>query len=99
MAVLLIKESVAGRLELVSLSHAHYRDAIADVARRGLTSGIVYDALHVSAAVQASCSRIYTKNLEHFRSICPDQIIVSILDRWFPRQPNKAKRYAATLMA
>jgi len=76
-ALLLIKESVVGRLEIVSLSHAHYLDAIADVAQRGLTSGIVYDALHVSAAVQASCSRIYTINHEHFRSICPSQIIVS----------------------
>lgn len=76
-ALLLIKESVVGRLEIVSLNHAHYLDAITDVARRGLTSGIVYDALHVSAAIQVSCSRIYTNNLEHFRSICPTGIIVS----------------------
>ncbi len=76
-ALRLIKESVIGRLEIVSLNHAHYLDAIADVARRGLTSGIVYDALHVAAAVQASCSRIYTKNLVHFRAICPSQILVS----------------------
>ena len=50
-------------------------DAIADVARQRLTSGIVYD--HVSAALQASCSRIYTNNLAQFRSICPTGIIVS----------------------
>jgi hypothetical protein len=76
-AMLMIKESVVGRLEIVSLSHPHYLEAIADVARRDLSSGIVYDALHGSAAEQASCSRIYTNNLEHFRSICPSQIIVS----------------------
>lgn len=75
--MLLIKESVVGWLEIVSLSHAHYLDAITDVARRGLTSGIVYDALHISAAVQASCSCIYINNLELFRSICPNPIIVS----------------------
>jgi len=76
-ALLLIKESIIDRLEIVSLNPAHYLDAIADVARHGLTSGIVYDALHISAAVQASCSRIYTNNLEHFRTICPAQILVS----------------------
>jgi predicted nucleic acid-binding protein len=47
------------------------------VAKRGLASGIVYDALHVMAARKASCSRIYTQNLDHFRPLCPPEILLS----------------------
>ena len=76
-AMILIKESVAGRLEVISLDTSCYLEAIAVVSRRGLTSNIVYDALHVAAAMQAGCGRIYTYNLGHFRSICPGTIVVS----------------------
>ncbi len=73
----LIKESVLGRLEIISLDQNDYIEAIAAVAKRGLASGIVYDALHVMAARKASCSRIYTQNLDHFRPLCPPEILLS----------------------
>ncbi len=36
---------------------------------RGLTGGIIYDALHLEAARKAGCARIYTYNLAHFRAL------------------------------
>ena len=76
-ALQLIKESVLKRLEVVSLDQADYLEAITAAAKHGLTSGIVYDALHVVAAKKASCIRIYTNNLDHFRPLCPPEILLS----------------------
>ena len=76
-ALRLIDESVRKRLEIISLDQADYLEAIAAVAKLGLTSGIVHDALHVVAAKKASCSRIYTNNLDHFRPLCPPEILPS----------------------
>ena len=73
----LIRESVVARMEIVSLNQAEYLEAIANVSVRGLSSGIIYDALHVAAAVKSSCSRIYTYNLEHFRLLCPPGMLLS----------------------
>jgi len=73
----LIEESILGRLEVIPLEVDDYREAITMVAARGLSSGIIYDALHVRAAIKASCERIYTKNLDHFRPLCPRHIVLS----------------------
>ena len=73
----MIRESVVGRMEIVSHDQAEYLEAIATVAKRGLSSGILYDALHVTAAIKTSCERIHTYKLEHFRPICPSTILLS----------------------
>ncbi|MFO8043030.1 MAG: PIN domain-containing protein [Alkalispirochaeta sp.] len=62
----LIDETFVARLTVVSLKTPAYTEAIARVAGQGLVSGVVYDALHVVAAEQAQCSRIYTYNTDHF---------------------------------
>jgi predicted nucleic acid-binding protein len=76
-ALALIRESIVGRMEIVSLDQAEYLEAIANVSMRGLSSGIIYDALHIAASIKSSCSRIYTYNLDHFRSLCPPGILLS----------------------
>jgi predicted nucleic acid-binding protein len=74
----LVAESVAGRLTVRALSRADYLEAIALVARSGLTSGAVYDALHVAAAMKSRSERILTYNHRHFRGLTPDQITVAM---------------------
>ena len=76
-AFALIERSVMGRLEIIELDKADYRAAVAKVVECGLTSGIIYDALHARAAEKAGCQRIYTYNLHHFRSLCPSNVLVS----------------------
>ncbi len=73
----LIAESVAGRLAVRALSKADYLEAVDLVARAGLTSGAVYDALHVVAAMKSRSERIFTYNLRHFRQLTPDHITVA----------------------
>ena len=60
----LIERSVMGRLEVIELEAADYRVALARVVECGLTSGIIYDALHARVAEKAGCQRIYTYNLK-----------------------------------
>ena len=72
----LIADSVAGRLTVRGLSEADYLDAIAMVAKAGLMSGAVYDALHVVAAIKSRSERIVTYNARHFRSLAPEHIVV-----------------------
>ena len=76
-ARMLIEESIFKRVEVVELDRKRYRNAIELVAIKGLTSGIIYDALHVEAAKKASCSRIYTYNIDHFEALAPETIAVS----------------------
>ncbi|MFP4067441.1 MAG: type II toxin-antitoxin system VapC family toxin [Spirochaetaceae bacterium] len=76
-ARMLIEESILGRLEIVELNNVDYMNAIENVSVRGLTSGIIYDALHVEAAKKASCSRIYTYNINHSEALITEGISVS----------------------
>lgn len=76
-ARIIIEESILSRIEVVSLDQPEYVEAINKVANQGLTSGVVYDALHVMAAEKAGCERIYTYNPDHFRPVCPVGIQVT----------------------
>jgi|SRR6056297_776647 len=75
-ARILIEESILQRLQVVELDKSAYQHAVESVSSRGLTSGIIYDALHVEAAKQAACSRIYTYNIDHFEALSPQEITV-----------------------
>lgn len=73
----LVEESILPRFTVVDLDTDDYRASLQAVAHAGLTSGIVYDALHVTAARKTGCDRILTYNLAHFEAICPAEISVS----------------------
>ncbi len=74
---MLIEESVRARLEVIELKTVEYMHALENVSAKGLTSGIIYDALHLEAAKKSSCSRIYTYNLNHFEVIAPNDLTIS----------------------
>lgn len=76
-ARMLIEENMLARLHVVELNGLDYAHALGTAAHKGLTSGIIYDALHVEAAKKAGCSRIYTYNISHFRALSPEEILVS----------------------
>jgi predicted nucleic acid-binding protein len=76
-ARMLIEESILKRLGVVELDGKDYLSAIELVSGKGLASGIIHDALHVKAAGKASCSRIYTCTINHFKALVPEGIVVS----------------------
>lgn len=68
---LLLIEQVLSHLTPVPLSTEHYLQTLTKAASAKLTSGRIYDALLLEAAVQSKADRIYTLNLKHFRAIAP----------------------------
>jgi predicted nucleic acid-binding protein len=69
---LLSLDSVAARLDLITLDVSEYRNAIRDAAQIGITGGTIYDALSGRCAIKARASKIYTWNMAHFRLLGPD---------------------------
>jgi len=75
-ACLLIEENFINRLKLIELSGTDYAEAIRRASGLGLSSGVIYDALHLACAEKASCERIYTYNLSDFQRFRADEIEV-----------------------
>ena len=75
-AARLIEENFLEHLEVIPLSTADYKAAIARVATLGLRSGAIYDALHVRCAERAGCDRILTYNTADFARLAPPGIEV-----------------------
>lgn len=59
-------------MRVVSLTSEEYFETVQAMADRGLTGGIVYDALLMRCAAKAEADAIYTLNERHFRMIAPD---------------------------
>ena len=68
----LLVEQISQRLTVVALDEAEYRNAIRDLADRGLGGGRVYDALLLACARKSQAETIYTWDEKHFRQIAPD---------------------------
>lgn len=73
----LIEANFINRLNVVGLSRTDYRKAMQLCADRGRTSGQVYDALHLIAALKSGCTRLFTCNLKHFQQLATDSIEVA----------------------
>jgi predicted nucleic acid-binding protein len=70
-ARLLIETNFVERLTVVELGLADYRRALRRVARLGLRSGVVYDALHLGCAEQGGYERLVTFNAKDFERLEP----------------------------
>ena len=68
----LIHDSVEKAAEVVSLSARDHRDVLTDLSERGLSGGIVYDALVCKAAQKANARRLLTFNVAHFQRVWPE---------------------------
>ena len=60
---------------LVDLTRSDYEAALRRRADLSLVSAVIYDALHVQAAIKIGATIIYTDNLKDFtRLVTPDLI-------------------------
>ena len=65
----LISENIESKAKVVSLSPTKYSSIIKKLSDKGLSGGIVYDALIVGAAQKSKVERIITLNRKHFRKV------------------------------
>ena len=71
----IIHESVLSRFKPIDLSIKDYRLAMNRVAIRELRGGILYDSLHLQAAVKKSIGALVTLNVKDYtRLIEPDEL-------------------------
>ena len=70
-ALLVIEESILTLAEVVPLDGDDYRAVLGRLADLGLSSGAVYDALHVRAAEKAGADELVTFNGRDFRRMPP----------------------------
>lgn len=68
----LLQENVAKHGRIVTLTVREYISVLRDLAARGLTGGVVYDALIARAARKAGVDRLVTLNPADFRRAWPD---------------------------
>ncbi len=74
----IIEQSILGHFTVISLTEQDYQNAITLTVAKNLSSGAIYDALHLIGARSAQCSLLYTLNLRHFRALAPaDPFIAS----------------------
>lgn len=77
-AARLIEVNFARRLQVIELTAADYREAITLCADLGRTSGQIYDALHLIAALKKNCQLLFTYNHAHFRPLAQNRIRISL---------------------
>lgn len=65
-ARVLVQASLAERLTVIELTFDDYQRVLQHVARLGLASGSIYDALHARCAQKAATDRILTYNVSDF---------------------------------
>jgi predicted nucleic acid-binding protein len=67
----LLAENILPHFHIAALSAAEYTSVLQQAAEKGWTGGLVYDALHLAAAIGSRCKRIYTFKLRHFLQLAP----------------------------
>jgi hypothetical protein len=67
---------VLKQFTLIVLGAGEYREAIKLTTDRNLSSGAVYDALHIVGARRAACSVLYTLNRRHFQALAPGNALI-----------------------
>ncbi len=92
----LIAENFSGRLTVVEIKAKTYDRALERVSNLGLTSGIIYDALHLECAELTKCSRLYTYNIKHFQNCSRKKLLLQHrrknLDRYCFLSPLQRSR-------
>jgi predicted nucleic acid-binding protein len=68
----LLAQNVLPYFHIAALDASQYSSVLKQAAENGWTGGLVYDALHLAAAVSNHCKRIYTFNLRHFLRLAPE---------------------------
>ena len=77
-ARLIIEENFIAQMEITDLTSENYVEAIRRVSDLNVSSGVVYDSLHLVSAEKARCQRLYTYDLRHFERLRPKGVQVSV---------------------
>jgi predicted nucleic acid-binding protein len=67
-----IDANLVNRLEILDLTLADYRRAIAQCQAVGARGGAIFDMLHLQAARRGKARQIFTINVRHFQAFAPD---------------------------
>lgn len=67
-AALILRDQVAPRLEVVSLTETDLLNACLETELRGIRGGAIYDYLHLVAARKMGAVKFYTLNVTDFES-------------------------------
>lgn len=73
----IIQQSILSHFTLIPLRPQDYQEAITLTVAKNLSSGAIYDALHLIGARSAKCTILYTLNLRHFRALAPGDKLIS----------------------
>ncbi len=74
----IIQQSILCHFILIPLAPQDYEEALTLTVAKNLSSGAIFDALHLTGARSAGCSVLYTLNLRHFHALAPgDPLITS----------------------
>ena len=65
-AIMLVEDNILEKLSVMDVSVDDYRNVLRRVANLGLTSGAIYDALHMDCARRLAADQILTYNVSHF---------------------------------
>lgn len=65
----LIRESILPWVRTTELDDAELIEAMSVSQNRGVRGGAIYDFLHLCAARKVSATRLYTKNVNDFKSL------------------------------
>lgn len=66
LAFQMITKEIGAIFEIVELTRSDYEAALQRCAQKGLVSGVIYDALHLQAALKAEAKVLYTHNFSDF---------------------------------
>lgn len=64
-----IIDGLGSLLTFVDLTRADYEAALQRCAAKNLVSGVIYDALHLQAALKSGAEVLYTANLRDFQRL------------------------------
>jgi predicted nucleic acid-binding protein len=68
-----ISKNILPQFSIITLKRQDYKVVLERCASIGVGGGRVYDALHIQAAINANCDRLFTFNVKHFRQLAPSQ--------------------------
>lgn len=72
----LIHENIESTAKIITLTPSEYSLTIKAMSEKGLSGGIIYDALIAKAALKAKADRLLTLNKKDFEKIVPGNEII-----------------------
>lgn len=68
-----ISKNVLPHFSIIALNKNDYKVVLERCASMGIGGGRIYDALHIQAAINTECDRLFTFNVKHFRQLAPSE--------------------------